>query len=156
MIPEPADAAMRRRYLIVKINHLAERITPYITAPISDTTAVLYQVPELNRNHTRWVTDIVKTLEMPAPAHHLRNQLCQALNDLETILPPAPAPSVALTPPPVVIALPTAKPTSARRGRLTRLMAAISRRLRREPTFSPEARRAAAAIMACTPSGRPA
>ena len=157
MFPEPTDVALRRRFLIVKINHLAERIDPYIPQPIADSAAVLYQIPDagLHSGHITHIANIVNATPMPVEAQPLRVRLSDALADLELTLPPAPPPFVAPPPPAVIITMPSAKQPSARRGRFTRLLAAIRKLLRREPTFSPEARRAAAAIMSCAPSARP-
>ena len=157
MIPEPTDAGLHRRLLIVKINHLAERIDPYIPQPISDTAAVLYRIPDvnLNRSHAQHIAAIVNGADIPDAAQPAGYQLSQALAELDTMLPPAPAPFVAPVAPAVVITLPPAAHTSFRRGRMASILAAVTKRFRSEPTFSPKARRATAAIMASATSGRP-
>ena len=143
----------QERLLIVKINHLAERLEPYSDRPLAVHAARLYQTADgqLHRGHAEAVADALTTGLMPLPdeAVSLPGQLFAALSELQISLPPAPP-----VPEPVYYALPPAqappKPRPGIRQAAARIRGIITGRRRKEvPTAG--AMRATAGLMACAP-----
>ena len=105
------DATEQERLLIVKINHLAERLEAYTARPLAVLVAQLYAPADghLHRGHTQAVADRLATDLTPDPdSMSLQRQLLAALTELQTSLPPAlDTPAV---PEPVYYALSPAPP----------------------------------------------
>ena len=148
----------QERLLIVKINHLAERLEPYSDRPLAVHAAQLYQTADcqLHRGHAEAVADALATELAPLldEAVSLPSQLFAALSELQISLPPAPAaPPV---PEPVYYALPpaqappTPKPRPGIRQAAARIRGIITGCRRKEaPTAG--AMQATAGLMACAP-----
>ena len=144
----------QERLLIVKINHLAERLEPYADRPLAVHAAQLYAPADgqLHRGHAQAVADALSTGLAPLPdeAMSLRYQLFAALSELQISLPPAPTPTP--VPEPVYYTLPPAptppKPRPGIRQAAARIRGVITGYCRKE-TPTTGAMRATAGLMAC-------
>ena len=148
------NATEHERLLIVRINHLAERLAAYTDQPIATYATMLYApTGQLLPGHVEAVADWLHAslpLALPDEALPLRRQLFDALSSLQTsIAQPAP-------PPPMPPAPPMPMPRPPRRHSGIRKAAASIRggvvnKCRRQETPTPGAMHATAGLLACTP-----
>lgn len=146
----------QERLLIVKINHLAERLEPYGDQQLAVHAAHLYATAD-GQLHRGLVQDVAEELaanltQAPESAS-LRCQLFAALSELQISLPPAPIQEPARHALPQALAPPAPhKPHASIRKAAARIRSVIGNRRRKEETPTAGAMRATAKLMACVPT----
>lgn len=152
------NATEHERLLIVRINHLAERLAAYTDQPIATYAAMLYApTGQLLPGHVRAVADWLNAglpLPLPDEALPLRRQIFDALSSLQTsIAPPAPPPPP-MPPAPPAPPMPTPRPPRRRSGirkAAASIRGSVVNKCRQQETPTPGAMHTTAGLLACAP-----